>query len=467
MPIIINKDYANIKLGTTNLRRLYAGDTLCWELEDSPTPTGYSTEYFTTIAVSGSRLYWSGSTTANTLSYSKNDGAWSTPSSSITLNVVAGDVVRWKGVEGQMSPQITGTTNLGIGKFVHTTMSNAATFDCQGNVMSLLYGDNFSGQTSIANYPCAFATMLSGSLAREIGNVVLPATTLSERCYSNMFVNCQSATTAPQLPATTLTERCYQNMFHNCYSLTTAPELPATTIASNCYNSMFANCTSLRTAQSVLPGIITGHDGPGSSDYSCYNQMFSGCTSLITAPELPSTTLATQCYCRMFLGCTSLTTAPSILPATDLSNSCYEGMFASCTSLTTAPVISAITARTESCHNMFQGCTSLVNVSDLSITNMASNRCCESMFSGCTSLATAPALPAKTLTQGCYRYMFQGCGNLNYIKMLATDISESNCLSSWVSGVSATGIFVKDASMTSIPIDSINGIPNGWTVQTE
>ena len=34
------------------------------------------------------------------------------------------------------------------------------------------------------------------------------------------------------------------------------------------------------------------------------------------------------------------------------------------------------------------------------------------MFSSCTSLTQAPALPATTLTSGCYSSMFKGCTSL-------------------------------------------------------
>ena len=48
--------------------------------------------------------------------------------------------------------------------------------------------------------------------------------------------------------------------------------------------------------------------------------------------------------------------------------------------------------------------------------------------------------------------------------MLATDISASNCLNGWVSGVSETGTFVKNGTATWTNTDA--GIPTGWTVQT-
>ena len=93
-------------------------------------------------------------------------------------------------------------------------------------------------------------------------------------------------------------------------------------------------------------------------------------------------------------------------------------------------------------------------------------RCYFGMFQGCTGLTSAPELPATTLAKYCYGYMFKGCTSLNYIKCLATNISASNCLSNWVNGVSATGTFVKAASMTSWTT-GVSGIPTDWTVVTE
>ena len=62
--------------------------------------------------------------------------------------------------------------------------------------------------------------------------------------------------------------------------------------------------------------------------------------------------------------------------------------------------------------------------------------------------------------------MFNGCGSLNYIKCLATDISASNCTAFWVEGVAPSGTFVKAASMSSWATGA-NGIPNGWTIQND
>ena len=199
--------------------------------------------------------------------------------------------------------------------------------------------------------------------------------------------------------------------------------------SNNVFDSLFKNCTGLISAENlILPATTLAN--------YCYAYMFQGCYSLVTAPELPATALAASCYLYMFKGCSSLVTAPK-LPAITLAQRCYQSMFYGCTSLTTAPELPA---------------TTLVN------------SCYSSMFIYCSNLTTAPELPATTLTGYCYEYMFQGCNKLNYIKCLATDISASNCLTSWVRNVSSTGTFIKATSMTSWET-GVNGIPNNWTVQ--
>ena len=152
---------------------------------------------------------------------------------------------------------------------------------------------------------------------------------------------------------------------------------------------------------------------------------------------LPATTLSPSCYRQMFRDCTGFTSAENLeLPATALTIDCYRSMFEGCTSLTTAPVLPATTL-TDACYS--------------------------SMFYGCTSLAQAPELPATTLREWSYQQMFYNCTSLNYIKCLATDISENDCTWLWTKGVSSTGTFVKASSMNNWTTGD-NGIPSGWTV---
>ena len=297
-----------------------------------------------------------------------------------------------------------------------------------GNIMSLLYGDNYNNKTEFPSGSVRnFYYLFSACNIVSAENLVLPATTLTDNCYNSMFQTCTYLVTTPELPATTLANSCYAGMFADCASLTTAPELPATTLAEKCYNTMFTGCTSLTQAPE-LPATTLAE--------KCYQSMFYGCTSLTTTPTLPATTLASNCYQNMFTGCTVLTTAPA-LPATTLANNCYQNMFQNCTSLTTTPALPATTLTTG---------------------------CYYGMFRYCTSLTTAPVLPATTLANNSYNSMFRYCSNLNKVTTYAQDISANACLSTWLGSVSATGDFYNYGSAV-YPSGS-SGIPSGWTVHT-
>ena len=338
------------------------------------------------------------STYATYLSYSKDKSSWSVATvdgtvQTITIPVSAGEDVYLRG---------EALTWFDYELYAGLIIDSTANINASGNIMSLLYGDNFKDKTSFPEgYSSNFGSLFSGNIHLiNAENLILPATELADYCYNGMFLDCSSLITAPELPATVLAQGCYGEMFSGCASLVTAPALPATTLASFCYQFMFQSCASLTTAPELPATTLAS---------SCYSSMFSGCETLTTAPALPSTTLAENCYYNMLSGCASLTTAPE-LPATTLANGCYYGMFFSCASLT-----------------------------------------------------TAPELPATTLAESCYERMFNRCYLINNITMLATDISALKCLSAWVEKVASTGTFTKAPEMTSLPT-GVNGIPAGWTI---
>ena len=167
-----------------------------------------------------------------------------------------------------------------------------------GNIMSLVDSEDFKNCTEITGTN-AFSRMFSSANIQnhQTKKLLLPATTLTNSCYEQMFSGCTSLTAAPELPATELADYCYSYMFNVCTSLTAAPELPATTLARYCYRYMFNRCTSLTTAPE-LPATRLANN--------CYEGMFTSCTSLTTAPELPATRLAGNCYSRMFDRCSHL-----------------------------------------------------------------------------------------------------------------------------------------------------------------
>ena len=64
---------------------------------------------------------------------------------------------------------------------------------------------------------------------------------ISKCCFVRLFIECTNLIDASNLilPATTLTESCYEQMFTNCNELTLVPKLPATNLDTNCYNDIF------------------------------------------------------------------------------------------------------------------------------------------------------------------------------------------------------------------------------------
>ena len=244
-----------------------------------------------------------------------------------------------------------------------------------------------------------------------------------------LFEECTSLLSAPELPATTMEQGCYFGMFSECTELTSAPELPANVLANNCYGWMFKGCSALTSAPE-LPATEMGS--------YCYNGMFANCTKLTSAPELPAKRLESNCYNCMFEGCTSLTSAPE-LPATYLVRECYHSMFNGCTSLASAPKLPATT--------LGWGCYS-------------------EMFQGCTSLTSAPELPAKELIRNCYQLMFKDCSKLRYVKALFTTSPSEETTKDWLSGVAASGTFVKSKNAT-WNVTGVHSIPKGWKIETQ
>ena len=377
-------------------------------------------------------------TQMTSIAYSLDGNSWTTANNAdgqtVTLTtptLASGDTVYWKGVGVQTAiaaPSLSGGRNSA------TIFSSDVNFDVEGNAMSLLFDDNFEDEEfdSSSTYHLSGLFYSSTNLINASG-MTLPASTLAANDYNDLFNACSGLTTAPSvLPASTIGASSYKRMFKGCTSLAAAPQISATTMNGdqNC-DSMFYGCSGLTTAPSELPATTL-------TNY-CYQNMFIGCKSLTVAPELPATTLADYCYAYMFDGCTSLTSAP-VLSATTLASSCYRSMFQNCTSLTVAPSLPA--------------------------TTLAGN-CYNNMFNGCTSLTSAPVLPATTLANYCYQYMFYNCSSLNRIECNADTYysSATAATRNWVSGVAASGKFIKNSSNTWWTT-GVNGIPTGWSVGT-
>lgn len=274
MPINLD-NVTNITLGNTPVEQVTDSQgNVLWSAAPAP-------EYFYVEDISGSD---------NTLSITKNND--SAPTVEVFYST---DQQNWSSMGSTSTTAITATIQAnsklylkantdkwGASENVFNKISTGYNFKVGGNIMSLLYGDNFGGAVFGSNNTFAFVFLFDSSLIQSAANLILPSNTV-DYCYEHLFSN-SSITTPPVLPATTLASVCYKSMFEWCRALTTVPTdlLPVTTLAEDCYTAMFL-----------------------------------GCTSLTQAPVLPATTLANNCYFLMFRYCSNLNRI--VTYATDIS----------------------------------------------------------------------------------------------------------------------------------------------------
>lgn len=107
------------------------------------------------------------------------------------------------------------------------------------------------------------------------------------------------------------------------------------------------------------------------------------------------------------------------------------------------------TTLTNNCYQyMFHGCTYLTSAPVLPAVTMAIS-CYYYMFDGCTGLLSAPALPATTLANNCYNSMFHGCTKLISTPDLPATTLTNSCYQYMFQG--CTGLI----SVTSLPATTL------------
>lgn len=283
----------NVYLGERQHSKVYIGEHLVWPESEPPVPP-LSDKYLTIVPRGNGSIQLSGTT--NTFQYSFNSGAtWNnaTNRTSITMN---DGVPLW--LKGTLTVI---DTNKGIGKFIAST-----DFDVEGNPSSLIYGEDFSGKTTLPT--SAFHTLFVNQPVINTSGMAITA--VGTNSYYQMFANCDKLVSVPKMQVSTMASDCFCGMFSNCESLITVPTdmLTATTLANNCYRGMFQRCSGLTNAPDLSATTLANY---------CYENMFYGCTSLTNAPDLSATTLAEGCYKTMFKGCSSLNEITCL--ATDVS----------------------------------------------------------------------------------------------------------------------------------------------------
>ena len=114
-------------------------------------------------------------------------------------------------------------------------------------------------------------------------------------------------------------------------------------------------------------------------------------------------------YYNYFSSTGKINCSGDIMSIVNLSNSNYNYflgfLFKGMGNLTHAPELKPITSINRCYSNMFDGCTSLIKPPSVVYVNSCDDGC-NRMFYNCNKMTTAPKLPATTLSDGCYAYMF-------------------------------------------------------------
>ena len=124
-------------------------------------------------------------------------------------------------------------------------------------------------------------------------------------------------------------------------------------------------------------------------------------------------------------------------------NYVFTALFANSTTLIdTSELILPATTLTQYCYQfMFSGCTNLISAPELPATTLA-NSCYQGMFQDCASLTITPELPATNLVHGCYQIMFDDCTGLTTAPALPATTLASSCYS---------GMFQNCTNLTTAP----------------
>lgn len=140
----------------------------------------------------------------------------------------------------------------------------------------------------------------------------------------------------------------------------------------------------------------------------------------------------------------------------------------------TVDISSASLSRQNICANMFSGCQELLNAPKLPAKAVPISGYLQ-MFVNCINLISTPILQANAVMQNGYKNMFNGCTNLSKVICLqAYEYTQAGnrvlygsglgSTSTWLNNVSASGIFIKRANVTTWTTGN-SGIPEGWTVE--
>lgn len=270
----------------------------------------------------------------------------------------------------------------------------------------------------------------------DISGLVFPLYISSYCFYRTFYENTNLVTLPDTIGAASLQDYAFYSTFENCYSIQTVPVnfiKDVQLLNYMCFYHTFYNCSSI-TSISKFPIV------PGGT-YQYYDETYGYCTSL-TSIDLS--------YIEGKVGqegVVSLGTDHGMFPYSGITDVDLSGV----TSLGSYGL-----------KRFLLNCENLVSVDISNIETASGSYSLEEFVKGCPLLTSIDLTKLTQVGSGCCNNMCNGDTSLSEIKIGVTDW-DTNSFVNYVQDVAASGTFYK-TSTASIPVDSTNGIPTGWTV---
>lgn len=240
-------------------------------LTQSAAPHDYSKDYLTLNILTGGTIMWkkhNRQSPSVTISYSINNGNWvditsDYSTSAPTISVNAGDKVRIKGNNNTYCA--TGTTTGATTKDCYNSFSGDtnARYNVYGNIMSLIYGDNFIGNNEFPDTNgWSFKSLFEGCKnVVSAKNLILPPTTLYMSSFRALFSKATNLVEGPELLAPTLAPACYSYIFGTTkitYVKCLATDISAAGCLSSWLTGVPSGGTLVKKAGVVYPSGASG-----------------------------------------------------------------------------------------------------------------------------------------------------------------------------------------------------------------
>lgn len=213
------QDAINNELETPWIASVVENSTVQYSVSHEDNQPNYVAQYFTSIAKEDGTIFTFTSNYNYTLNYSTDGVSWTNMESGESPEFSAGTKVYWK----QSCEDKGVNSTYGIGTFNANNL-----FDVEGNVLSLLFDDNFENIIEMplddwGSSVAGFNNLLGGNMISESNkcenaeNLILNAT--GDNLYHDMFANNTNLLTAPTITKFDLKNWIYYMTFYNCTNL--------------------------------------------------------------------------------------------------------------------------------------------------------------------------------------------------------------------------------------------------------